>query len=128
RFQEPDRPGRIDVDRAVALGIEPGPDLGRLQAGEIVSGIRPEQVMGAVRAGRTVTVLGDTARSEASVELARDADLLVHECTYAAADHDLCEQWLHSCSSDVAWVADRSGAEHVLINHFSARYADPEDL
>lgn len=128
RFEEPERAGRVDVARARSLGLEPGPALGRLQAGETVEGIRPDQVIGPPRRGRVVTVLGDTSRSHASVLLARDADLLVHECTYAAAEHDLCERWTHSCSTDVASVATESGARHVLIDHFSARHPDPEVL
>src|SRR5919202_6416798 len=51
-FVEDDRPGRFDVDAARRLGIEHGPDYGRLQRGETVGGVRPEQVMGPPRAGR----------------------------------------------------------------------------
>lgn len=128
RFEEPTRPGHLDVEAARALGIDQGPDLGRLQRGEAVGNIRPEQVLGPDRPGRVVTVMGDTAFSASSVELARDADLLVHECTYAARDHDLCERWTHSCSADVARVASMSGARQVVITHFSPRYDDPQKL
>src|SRR3954452_8430695 len=42
---EDDRPGRFDPSAAARLGVRPGPDFGRLQRGEIVDGVRPEDVM-----------------------------------------------------------------------------------
>ena len=35
-WTEPDRPGRLDAEAAERLGVEPGPDFRRLQAGETV--------------------------------------------------------------------------------------------
>lgn len=128
RLAEPDRPGRVDPELARSFGIDEGPELGRLQRGETVDGVESEQVTGPPRPGRVVTVLGDTMLAGGSIRLARDADLLVHECTYAAADHDRCVRWTHSCSADVAEVVNRSGARGVLLTHFSARYRDPVRL
>lgn len=127
RFEEPQRPGRVDVEAAERLGLAPR-DLGRLQRGEAVDGVAPEQVIGPPRRGRIVAVLGDTMYSSNSIELARDADLLVHETTYAAVDHGLCEQWMHSCTDDAARVMVEAGARHLVINHFSSRYGDLERL
>ena len=62
------------------------------------------------------------------VSLARDADLVVHECTYANRDAALGEQWKHSTPADAAWVATTAGARRLLINHFSSRYDDPNEL
>ena len=46
---EPDAPGRFNVEAAQRLGLEPGPAFARLQMGETVDGVRPEQVLGPVR-------------------------------------------------------------------------------
>ena len=59
------RPGHLDAALAESLGVRPGPDFGRLQRGETVAGVRPEQVMGEHREGRKVVLSGDTAPCEA---------------------------------------------------------------
>src|ERR1700690_3654762 len=73
------RPGRFDAELAQSLGVTPGPDFGRLQRGETVAGVRPEQVIGDERAGRKIAVSGDTAPCETLAIAAHGADLLVHE-------------------------------------------------
>src|SRR5712691_7086214 len=57
---EETRPGHLDAQLAERLGVRPGPDFGRLQRGETVGGIAPEQVMGPTREGRKVVLSGDT--------------------------------------------------------------------
>src|ERR1700730_7066570 len=61
--EEP-RPGHLDATRAQDLGVAPGPDLGRLQRGETVAGVAPEQVMGPAREGRKIVISGDTEPCE----------------------------------------------------------------
>ncbi len=77
------RPGHLDAKLAEQLGVRPGPDFGRLQRGETVGGVSPEQVMGPEREGRKIVLSGDTAPCEALTIAAHEADLLVHEATFA---------------------------------------------
>src|SRR5215216_3796116 len=79
---EEERPGRFDDAKARELGVEFGPDFGRLQRGETVNGVEPAQVMGPPRPGRKVVLSGDTAPSPRMKAIAHDADLLVHEATF----------------------------------------------
>src|SRR5206468_3161286 len=72
---EDTRPGEFDVAAAQALGVAPGPDFGRLQRGELVGAVRPEQVMGPSREGRKVVFSGDTAPTEALAVAAHQADV-----------------------------------------------------
>src|SRR4051794_34298989 len=52
------RPGRFDAELAERLGVRPGPDFGRLQRGEVLAGVRPDQVIGPERPGRKIVVSG----------------------------------------------------------------------
>ncbi len=81
--EEP-RPGHLDPEVAKQLGVSPGPDFGRLQRGEAVGGVTPEQVMGPEREGRKIVISGDTAPCEALAIAAHEADVLVHEATFLA--------------------------------------------
>ena len=61
---EDQRPGRFDEERAIELGVKPGPDFGRLQNGEAVGDVTPDQVLGEPRSGRRVVIAGDGAPCE----------------------------------------------------------------
>src|ERR687892_742019 len=74
---EDPRPGVFDPDRAQSLGVTPGPDFGRLQRGETVDGVRPDQVMGETRRGRKLVLAGDTVPCDMTRLVAFEADLLV---------------------------------------------------
>jgi len=72
---------RFDVEAARGLGVTEGPDFGRLQRGETVNGVRPEQVVGRTR-GRRIVISGDTSPAQ-TVEVYSDrAEVLVHEATF----------------------------------------------
>ena len=79
---EAPRPGRFDAQLASDLGVAFGPDFGRLQRGETVNGVRPEQVVGPSAPGRRIVLSGDTAPCEMVRVAAHEADVLVHEATF----------------------------------------------
>lgn len=131
RIELPRRPGRVDASAAAAHGLSGG-EIGRLVRGEPVDTatgrVVPSDVVGAERPGGVVTVLGDTTYCAASVDLARSADLLVHEATYVDADAEHAERWRHSTAGDAARVAAEAGARALVITHFSSRYASTDGL
>ena len=132
RITEPERPGHIMVDAAAALGLAPGPDLGRLQRGESVTvggiTVAPEQVLGTPTRPQVVAVFGDTMPCANGVTLGRGADLLIHEATYSRHHADLAEMWTHSTTTQAATVARDAGAARLLITHFSSRHDDTAPL
>ena len=78
------RPGRFNREKAIELGIPPGPLFSKLQKGKTVEVngklVKPEDVMGKnLRPGRTVVYSGDTRPCEPILEASRDADVLIHE-------------------------------------------------
>ena len=126
-FAEDDRPGRFDADTAAALGVTPGPDFGRLQAGETVGGVLPEQVLGAPRRGRRIVISGDTAPCQATEVFAHEADLLVHEATFLDDELARARETGHSTARQAAEVAASAEVRLLALTHLSTRYF-PRDI
>ncbi|HEX3872894.1 MAG TPA: ribonuclease Z [Solirubrobacteraceae bacterium] len=123
---EDPRPGRFDVELATRLGVRPGPDFGRLQRGETVDGVRPDQVNGVERDGRRVVISGDTSPCQAVAEAADRADLLVHEATFTEDDRDRARMTRHTTARQAAILAADADVGLLALTHISARYAGPE--
>ena len=119
---EDPRPGVFDPARAAELGVTPGPDFGRLQGGEVVDGVRPEQVMGEERRGRTVVLSGDTMPCDMTRLVAWEADLLVHEATFLEEDAERAAETRHSTAAGAARVAAAASARMLALTHISPRY------
>ena len=129
---EDDRPGRFDEGRARSLGVEPGPDFGRLQRGATVAvpggEVYPEQVVGSPRRGRKVVLTGDTAPCEIAGAAAWRADLLVHEATFTEDDSARAHETRHSTARAAAEVAAAAEVGLLALNHVSPRYGGRELL
>jgi ribonuclease Z len=121
-FVEDDRPGRFDVEAARALGITHAPDYGRLQRGETVDGVLPEQVMGESRAGRRIVFSGDTAPCQAVEAFAQHADLLIHEATFLEDERARARDTSHSTAGQAAELARDAGVRMLALTHLSTRY------
>ena len=124
---EKDLPGTLLVDKLQALGIRPGPIYQQIKLGKTVqlddgTVIDGRDFVGPPQKGRIVTILGDTRYCEASVELAKEADVLVHEATFAAEDSALAYDYFHSTATQAAEVAKLAGAKKLILTHISSRY------
>lgn len=121
-FEEPERPGRFDPNIAILSGIEPGPDFKRLQEGEIVKGLRPEDVIGPPRPGRKVVYTGDTAPMSTTARAAENADLLIHEATFEEEQVERANATRHSTGMGAGEVAASAlGLKRLALTHFSPR-------
>jgi ribonuclease Z len=119
---EDERPGEFDPETAERLGVAPGPDFGRLQRGETVNGVAPDQVLGAPRLGRKVVLSGDTAPCPALALAAHGADVLVHEATFAEEETERAAQTGHSTARQAAETARDAGVRMLALTHLSTRY------
>jgi ribonuclease Z len=120
---EDTRPGHLDAQLAERLGVKPGPDFGRLQRGETVDGVSPEQVMGAEREGRKIVLSGDTEPCEALRIAAHEADVLVHEATFIDDEIDRARVTAHSTARQAAELARDAEVRLLALTHISTRYA-----
>ncbi|MGE0066047.1 MAG: ribonuclease Z [Solirubrobacterales bacterium] len=123
---EEERPGRFDPEAARAAGVPEGPAFSALQRGEEVEGsagpVSPREVMGPSRAGRTVVITGDTAPSPATVAAAADAELLVHDASFAEEDAQRAAETGHSTVGQAAAVAAEAHVKLLALVHISSRY------
>lgn len=127
RIQEKDREGELMADKLKEIGVPFGPLFGRLKQGETViledgREIDGRDFIGPSQKGRIITILGDTMKSRASVELAENADVLVHESTFTSEDQQLATSYNHSTNVDAALTAKKANVSKLLLTHISARY------
>jgi ribonuclease Z len=119
---EDERPGRFDPGEAKRLGVSPGPDFKRLQGGETVNGVSPDQVMGETRRGRKLVISGDTAPCEMTRIAAHDAQLLVHDASFADEETERAAETGHSTGRQAAEMAADAAVEMLALVHVSSRY------
>ena len=127
------RPGKFYPERAVALGVKPGPDFSRLKSGhpvELPDGkvVRPEEVVGPTRPGRKVVYAPDTRPCEKIIEFSRDADVLVYDCTLADELAEKAAESGHSTPGEAADIANRANVKLLALIHVSPRYQDATPL
>ncbi len=130
---EKPRPGRFHSGQAISLGVPKGPLWSRLQRGQEVKlpngrVVKPEEVLGPPRPGRKIVYTGDTRPSDKIAELARGADVLIHEATLGDEMADKAREDKHSTPSEAALVAKKAEARLLILTHISARYGDTDPL
>lgn len=130
---EHDRLGRFNPDLARSMGVPEGPLWGRLHKGETVSlpdgrQISPQMLVGDARRGRKIVFSGDTRPCESVIAAAYDADVLVHEATFANDEMERAMETGHSTAAEAAAVAKGAGVRRLILTHISARYSRETQL
>jgi ribonuclease Z len=117
---------RFLPDNARRLGV-PLPDWKRLQRGEQVGDVTPDQVLGPPRPGLAVGLVTDTRPLPDLVRLVQGVDLLVCEGTYGDdADQPRAVERCHMTFAEAAELAKQAGARRLLLTHFSPALTDPQ--
>ena len=127
RVVEKDRPGELQVETLLQLGIKPGPIFKRIKAGETVeledgTILNGKDFVGEPKKGRIITILGDTRTCENSKILAQDSDYLVHEATFASDSEQMAYDYFHSTTTQAARTARAANVRHLVLTHISSRY------
>lgn len=121
----------IDMKMAKKAGLPQGPLLGRLQDGKSVEWkgkkIVPEDVT-FKEDGKKVVIVLDTAPCQNAIKLAKDADLLICEATYASHLEEKSREYLHMTGKDAGLIANQAGVKKLVLTHFSARYKDVHEV
>ena len=126
---EEERRGRFNPELAREMGIPEGPLWGQIHRGMAVTlgdgrVVEASTLVGPTRRGRRVTITGDTRPCEGTVAAAADADLLIHEATFAEEEAARARETGHSTAREAGDVAARAGAQRLVLTHLSARYSN----
>jgi ribonuclease Z len=128
RLDESTRPGRFYPDKALGLGVPQGPLWKRLQDGRSVKSdgkvVRPGQVSGSRRKGRSFGYSGDARPTEDLARFFRGVDILVFDGTYSEEFADKAKEYLHSTVGEAAQLASDAEVGRLVITHVSSRIND----
>ncbi|HID28096.1 MAG TPA: ribonuclease Z [Methanosarcinales archaeon] len=129
---ENQRRGRFNREKAIELGVKPGPLFAKLHSGEsvFVNGkeIKSEQVVGKPRPGRKMVYTGDTRPCSAVLNASKNADLLIHDSTFTSDILDWAKETMHSTAAEAAELAKAAKVRQLVLTHISSRYPDTSQL
>ena len=107
RVMQKDLEGTLDAESSRRLESHLAHFLGKIKNGQDVvledgTEIKAADYISAPRPGKIITILGDTRKTNASVRLAVNADVLVHESTYGKGDEKIARNHGHSTNMQAA--------------------------
>lgn len=127
-FEEKDKPGRFNLEKAKTLEIPEGKLWNQLQNGmEIKIGERiivPEQVLGEKRPGKKIGISGDTMPTRELEKFFEGCDYLVFDSTFLDEIKEKAEETYHSTAKQAALLGKNAKVKNLVLTHFSARYKD----
>ncbi len=128
RFDEKDKPGRFNLDKAKSLGIPEGIMWNKLQNGEQIEVggkiITPDQVLGEKRPGKKIGISGDTMPIEELEKFFENCDYLVFDSTFLDELKEKAIETRHSTAKQAASLGKIENLKNLILTHFSARYKD----
>ena len=127
-FQEKDRPGKFDLQKAKSLGIPEGPLWHDLQFGKEIKvgnkSIKPSEVLGEKRVGKKIGISGDTRPTKTLENFFKNCDYLSFDCTFSDELKDKAVETYHTTAKEAAMLAKNANVKNLILTHFSARYKD----
>ena len=127
---EEDAGKNFDKPTCDALGIK-GVMFRELEKkGELAVGGKKVKIADVSRPkkGRKIVYTGDTGMCEAVVKAAHEADVLIHDATFAEDRRAEADEREHATAGDAAKVAKKAGAKLLIVTHISNRYEKPDAL
>ncbi|EAD2799712.1 ribonuclease Z [Listeria monocytogenes] len=127
RIVEKDKPGALNADKLIDDGVEPGPIFQKIKNGETVtladgSVINGKDYIDEPQKGKIISIFGDTKATASELELALNADILVHEATFEGDKEKLAGEYMHSTTLQAASLAKKANVKKLILTHISSRY------
>lgn len=135
RIEEAERTPKLDIVKLQTENIPVGSLYGELKKGKIITMPDGKILDGknywlGKKPGFKIAILGDTTPCDASIRLASEVDLLVHEATFKHELQEKAQLVGHSTTVDAANIAKICQVKRLIIMHISTRYglSDNESL
>ena len=128
RVMEKDLPPVLDINKLQQDNINAGSHYAYLKEGKTVTladgrVIDGRNYLGDFKQGKKLAILGDTIPCDASIELAKDVDVLVHEATQEDALEQKAIERGHSTTVHAAMIAKQANVKRLIMTHISPRYS-----
>lgn len=131
-LEEEKRPGRFNREKAIELGVEPGPNFAKLHRGENITlkngtVVYSKDVVGPQRPGRKISYSGDTRETDLFFYESEGADLVIHEATFVSEMAVQANEYGHSTAKGAAQMAKKYNIRKLVLTHLSPRLTDEEE-
>lgn len=116
---------RIYKEKLAKLKIPNSPLLKDLQQGKdiVVNGKKLKaKDLTYMQPGKKLVIIMDTKMNDRAIKLAKDADCVVCEATYAAEEADYASEHKHLTIEQAATIAKKAKAKQLIATHISHRY------
>ena len=128
RVIEKDLPPTLNIKKLHKDNINTGSHYAYLKEGKTVTladgrVIDGRNYLGDFKQGKKLAILGDTIPCDASIELAKDVDVLVHEATQEDALEQKAIERGHSTTVHAAMIAKQANVKRLIMTHISPRYS-----
>ncbi|MEM2963533.1 MAG: ribonuclease Z [Candidatus Anstonellales archaeon] len=128
-FQESEKI-RFIAEKAHAMGLK-GPMFSQiLQKGKLKVGNRTILLseISYKAKGKCIVYTGDTKPLHRVPQLAKNADIIIHDATYSVERSREARERNHSTSADAARFAKKAKSKLLILTHISGRYPNPTIL
>lgn len=120
------------VERARDLGVDPGPEYGKLQDGQPVETddgtiVEPDDVLSGPEPGRKIVYTGDTRPTPGVIDAASNATLLIYGAMFDDDRSERARATGHSTAEEAGRVASESESERLWLTHISPRHEGEEN-
>jgi len=116
---------KINLDYLKKFNLQKNPLLGKLQKGKNViymgKKIKADDAT-IIKKGRKITYITDTLFHPNCIRVARDADLLICEATFAKKHEGFAKNYQHLTAEQAATIAKKAKVKRLILTHFSQRY------
>ena len=116
---------RLDKAKIKKLKLPNTPLLGEIQKGKdvVINGKKVKaKDLAYVQPSTKVAIIMDTKYNQNAIDLAKDADLIICEATYAEKEKEYAENYKHLTASQAGTIAKKAKAKKLILTHIAQRY------